>query len=119
MEGTDCARAEQGDVLVRYIGGRLGEAEAQAFEAHYFGCEGCWAEVHAAAEIRDAKGLDVFAAAPSARLRTGRDLWTLLAAAAAVAVMVLGLQQLAVRTEATSQPGSVFRSSREEPLTLT
>jgi hypothetical protein len=109
MEGLDCARPEQQDFVARYVGGRLGEAEAEAFEAHYFG---------AAAEIRDAKGVDVFALAPTARPRAGRDVWTLLAAAAAVAAMVLGLQQLTVRTEMLPA-GSVMRSSHEEPLALT
>src|SRR5262245_46415941 len=118
MEGTECARAEQGDFLARYFGRRLGEAEAQAFEAHYFGCEHCWAEVHAAAEIRDAKGLDVFAAPPAERSRSARDVWTLLAAAAAVAVMVFGLRQLAQRFEVTL-PQPVWRGSSAEALPLT
>jgi hypothetical protein len=117
MEGLDCARPEQQDLVARYVGGRLGEAEAQAFEAHYFGCERCWAEVQAAAEIREAKGFEVFAEHAAARPRAGPEIWTLLAAAAALAVMVLGLNQLAEMSE-VSRPAAVLRSTHEEPLSL-
>ena len=118
MKKIDCASVDERDLVALYLGGRLPEAEAETFELHYFGCERCWGEVRGTAEIRAAHGLPVLAAPSEARRDRERDIWTLLAAAAAVAVMVLGLRQLAERTE-VSQPGSVFRSSREEPLSLT
>lgn len=118
MAEIDCARAEEKDSLARYLGGRLSEADAKAFEAHYFGCERCWAEVNAAAEIREAKGFDVFSTPPTVTRGARRDVWTLLAAAAAVAVMVLGLRQLSEISE-VSRPGTVLRGSHLEPLSLT
>jgi hypothetical protein len=40
-----CERVAEEDLDTRYLTGQLSEAEATAFEEHYFGCERCWALV--------------------------------------------------------------------------
>lgn len=42
------------DTDVRYLAGSLTDAEAEAFEEHYFGCDTCWKAVQRGAEIRSA-----------------------------------------------------------------
>ena len=42
-----CQDVEEHDLVSAYLGERLSEPEAEAFERHYFGCERCWAEVKA------------------------------------------------------------------------
>ena len=49
-----CQYVEEHDLVSAYLGGRLSEQEAEAFERHYFGCERCWGEVKAGEEIRAA-----------------------------------------------------------------
>jgi anti-sigma factor RsiW len=113
----NCAWVEEHDLVALYLSGKLPEAEAEGFESHYFGCERCWADVRQAGEVRAALGLPVLAMPSSERRASGRDAWTLLAAAAAVAIMVLGLRQLAQRPEAAS-PEPVWRGGSEAPLPL-
>jgi hypothetical protein len=117
MVEIDCAWVEGQDLVARYIGGRLGEPEAASLELHFAACERCWAEIHAAAGIRAARGLDVFAAPSAAKPRATRDAWTVLAAAAAVAMMAVGLGQLTQRPE-VSASDPVWRGSRMEALPL-
>jgi anti-sigma factor RsiW len=50
----DCARVEEQEYGRLYVEGALSEAEAEAFEAHYFGCDRCWAAVERAVELRAA-----------------------------------------------------------------
>lgn len=50
----DCARVEEQEYERLYLEGALSEAEAEAFEAHYFGCDRCWAAVERAVELRAA-----------------------------------------------------------------
>ena len=92
----------------RYVAGRLAEAEAEAFEAHYFGCDRCWREVRTAQELRSA-----LEPARSPRALRGRP-WIPLAAAAAL-VGALGTWML------VRPPGAerVFRAGRGATLALT
>jgi hypothetical protein len=50
----DCARVEEQEYEGRYLAGSLSEAEAEAFEAHYFSCDRCWTAVERAMELRAA-----------------------------------------------------------------
>lgn len=50
-----CARVSDEDLDVRYLAGTLPEDEAQAFEAHFFGCDRCWATVQRGLEVRAAE----------------------------------------------------------------
>jgi CHAT domain-containing protein/tetratricopeptide (TPR) repeat protein len=91
-----CQYVEEHDLVSAYLGERLSEQEAEAFERHFFGCERCWGEVKAGEEIRAAlrrggAGGAAAAAAPSSIIRQGP--WTtprVLMLAAAVAIAAAG-----------------------------
>ena len=121
MKEIDCARIEERDLVALYLAGNLPENEAEAFEAHYFACERCWADVQRAAEIRTAFGKPALvpfpepgrqgrAALPSARR------WRWLAAAAALALATLGIWQLAHRGAPPAEP--VLRGEAAASLPL-
>lgn len=97
MKEIDCALVEQHDLVGEYLAERLDPQQAEAFEAHYFGCERCSAEVQVASELRAAVGGTALVASPAGvappRRLAGEDLATLLAAAAAVAIVVVGLRE--------------------------
>ncbi len=59
-EQMNCEHVDEQDLVPRYLAGQLDPAKAEAFEAHYFECERCWAEVRRATELRAA-----FASAPA------------------------------------------------------
>ena len=78
-----CAEVESGDYEARYLADRLTPAEAEEYEAHYFGCERCWTSLRRATEARAAF------AAGTARGRVPRYVrWALPLAAALVAVAI-------------------------------
>jgi hypothetical protein len=86
-----CEEILDQSIEARYVAETLNEKEAEAFEAHYFGCETCWASVQRALEVRAASGTPVVAIAPIRETATklprrvaspGR--WAMLAAAAVV-----------------------------------
>ena len=88
-----CELVHEGDLDTRYLAGRLSEEEAEAFEAHFFGCERCWKLVQQGLGVQSA-----FRADPSTRssaisatpARANRRWWGL-AAAAAVAAVAFGM----------------------------
>lgn len=49
-----CSRIESEDVIERYVTGRLGPEEAEAFERHFFDCDRCWEEVWRATAVLSA-----------------------------------------------------------------
>ncbi len=49
-----CDRVDREDLDTRYLAGRLTEAEAEAFESHFFACDRCWGLVHQGVEVRSA-----------------------------------------------------------------
>jgi len=78
--------------MVSYLAGTLAPAEAEAFEAHYFGCDQCWRELQRGLEVRAAleqpkvaKTAPVipFTVAPATR----RVPWRWVAAAATVVIV--------------------------------
>lgn len=50
----DCTRGDRDELVARYLGGAMSGPEAEAFEEHFFGCEGCWAAVRRGVEVRAA-----------------------------------------------------------------
>ena len=49
----DCPLRSGSDLAERYVAGTLSEAEQSAFEAHYFTCTACLAEVQLLQDVRD------------------------------------------------------------------
>lgn len=91
--GITCELVDERDLDTRYIAGRLNPEEAEGFEAHFFGCERCWALVQQGVEVRSALGPAASAAhlqGEASVLRKARRGWWGLAAAAAVAAVMLG-----------------------------
>jgi hypothetical protein len=77
-----CEIVDRDDIDLRYLAGTLPPDEAEAFEAHYFGCERCWGLVQ--------QGLALRAAKPAAATATARGnrRWIALAAASVLIVSV-------------------------------
>lgn len=80
-----CEFVDQLELDHRYLEGKLPEAEASAFEAHYFGCDRCWELVKGGAGLRAARHRD--GAAPAVRPRRW---WQPLAVAAGIGLAALG-----------------------------
>ena len=109
-----CELVDEGDQDTRYLAGQLSPEGAEAFEAHFFGCERCWALVQQGLAVRSAFGAE----APAPELVSAqrvpkkvRGLWWGLAAAASIAVAVVGIWRLG-----TPQPESaedVFRGKAD------
>ncbi|MGH9456969.1 MAG: hypothetical protein ACRD2J_04940 [Thermoanaerobaculia bacterium] len=100
MSSTSCEYRDT-DVAARYVQGRLAEDEAERFEAHYFACEACWAEVQGGIALRAATSRP---AAPARRSFVRR---AFPAAAAVVLVAAMGWLVLQDRVE----PPPAFRGA--------
>jgi hypothetical protein len=112
----DCSYVNEHDLVALYLATRLPANDAEAFEAHYFGCERCWQEVRQTGELRSAFGKQFVVIAQPPRIT--RDFWAPLAAAAVVAVMAFGLIRLTERPN-PSPDSRVFRSASANRLDLT
>ena len=118
MREMDCTQTDEIDLAALYLAGRLPSDEAEAFEAHYLGCERCSSALREAGAIRAAFDKPVLApASPSPRATSGwRDVGTLLAAAATVATFFFGMRQAAEREPIVSD--GVLRSATTESMDL-
>jgi hypothetical protein len=97
-----CEIARDGDTLAAYAAGRLPEADAEAFEQHYFACEECWELVRTASAMRIA----IVTEAPA----PARRRWVAVVPAAALAATIAGLALFGIpRGDAPPTPGDVFR----------
>jgi hypothetical protein len=84
-----CAVVDAQDLDTRYLAGRLTEEEAASFEAHYFGCDRCWALVRGGAAVAAARPRG------PAIARTRREFpWRPLAMAAAIGLVAVGTWQV-------------------------
>lgn len=120
MREIDCTRADETDLVALYLAGKLPENEAEAFETHYLGCERCAAALREGGEIRAALGKPVLVSAPASAEAPGRgqNVWTFLAAAAAVAAFFYGLGHVAQRPQLVTD-SAAFRSGSVDSLALT
>ncbi len=92
-----CAEVDERDLDLRYLTGKLSEQEAEAFEAHYSSCDRCWALVEPGASLRAARLPDGAAARAATGGTRPHRRWWLMALAASLAVVALGLWQRAPR----------------------
>lgn len=109
-----CAVVDERHLELQYVAGRLTPEEAEAFEAHYFGCDRCFALVRRATELRAAAE-----ASPTGWVSAGRRRRASLARflpLAAVAVLALGV--LLWRAPARRQPAAAYRGG-DATLTAT
>lgn len=118
----DCRDVDEGDLEVFYVAGRLGEAEAEAFEAHYMACDRCFGLVSRALEVRAAEGLPAVEA--GRRPPVGEPGWRILLAAAAVAAVALagtwwGLVQRGADAPEIGHPDAALAVSPASSLRLT
>jgi hypothetical protein len=91
-ERLTCDDVRDRELIERYAAGTLGEPEAEALEAHAFGCEACWAEMQCAVELHAAltnEGRPGIRLDQSDRARLWR--WPIGLAAAAVLVLAIGV----------------------------
>jgi hypothetical protein len=120
VKEIDCTRIEERDLVTLYLARKLPESEAEAFEAHYFACERCWADLQRAAEIRAGFGKPALVHFPrpghARRALPSARRWRWLAAAAALALATLGVWQLAHRGAPPAEP--VLRSGTTGSLPL-
>jgi hypothetical protein len=116
--GLTCDDVRNRELIERYAAGTLGEAEADALEAHAFGCEACWAEMQRAVELHAALMKEASGAIGVRRPNRVRE-WRRLVGLAAAAILVLSV---AVGWYATHRPDGgediVIRGSGGE-LTIT
>lgn len=92
------------DTDVRYLAGSLTDAEAEAFEEHYFGCDTCWKAVQRGAEIRSALSqsggvVEEKTKLPASRQSIARRQWWPALAAAAAILVAVGLWKFPIATE--------------------
>jgi len=102
MPDLTCAEVDDRDLESGYLAGRLTAEEAEAYEAHYFGCERCWRTLETALAVRSARG---------ARRRAPFAVRTL--AAAAIAVIAVGAGWWVTRSAAP--PVDALRGGGEAP----
>ncbi len=96
-----CEWVDRSEIDRRYLEGRLSEAEANAFEEHYFGCDRCWELVKGGAGVRAAqRGGEAIPA------RRARASWKPLAIAAGLAIVALGTWR-ALTPRDTAAPDAV------------
>jgi hypothetical protein len=88
-EPITCDRVDRDDLDTRYLAGSLDEALAEAFEAHYFGCDRCWQLVHGGVAVRSAGRPRVAEPAPAVRRRPPW-LWPAMAIAAGLGIWAVG-----------------------------
>ncbi|MEK6597763.1 MAG: zf-HC2 domain-containing protein [Gemmatimonadota bacterium] len=96
-----CELVDQTELDRRYLEGRLTDAEANAFEEHYLGCDRCWGLVKGGAGVRAALhgGGATLASRP-------RRWWRPLAIAAGLGIVTFGTWQ-AVTPRDAAKPDAI------------
>jgi hypothetical protein len=109
MPDLTCAEVDDRDLESGYLAGRLTAEEAEAYEAHYFGCERCWRTLETALAVRGAGaarrpawfGVRTLAAAATVVLAVGAGWWMTRPPSPPTDVLRGGRETLAVRVEET------------------
>ena len=99
-----CPYAQDADIETRYLTGQLPEADAEAFEAHYFSCDRCFTLVERGAELRAAVGSSDVGVAAIRRRSTHLRTW---AAAAATIVIAAAVWRIAPPTHISQAPSAI------------
>lgn len=117
INGITCEIVDEGDLDTGYLAGKLSPEGAEAFEVHFFGCERCWGLVQQGLAVRSAFDADMPARSPVIPARPARASrpWWGLATAAAIAVVALGVWQIATQREPRLSE-DVFRGESAEFL---
>jgi hypothetical protein len=120
--GLTCDDVRNRELIERYAAGTLGEAEAEALEAHAFGCEACWQGIQSAVEIRAAMlaAPDVLRTQTSPPQRQRRVRWhtAVPIAMAAVALFGIGMAIVIQHRQTTVRPPAL-RSAAADTIRLT
>lgn len=86
----DCDHIERNEIVEKYLSGRLGGAEQEEYEAHYFSCSKCREKLQVGRMLQEKlweKGDKlVSATAKPARAPIGRRVWVYSAAAAVLVI---------------------------------
>lgn len=106
-----CGTVDERDLVARFVGGSLPEAEAEALERHCLACERCWSELRLASRVHAAAAAEPVAAtsAPPAAgsapvlLRWGGLAAAIVIAAAAVHLLTRPGQEADVERGAGSR----------------
>lgn len=108
-DALTCDLVDESDIDSRYLAGQLSEEQAEAFESHYFECQRCWALVQQGLSVRAGfEGVSQQVRDPEAMPRTIKARrhkigWSL-AAAAALAIAVVGVRQAHLSNPHVSDP---------------
>lgn len=98
-----CDVIDEKELDTDYLAGRLSPEDAEAFEAHYFGCDRCWGLVQAGLEVQGAyQPCAPSLGSTSTLAKFGNQSyrrWYGLAAAAGIAAVALGLWQVSDPSE--------------------
>jgi len=101
-----CEQVERDELDLKYLHGRLSPEQAEAFEAHFFGCDRCWDLVRAGQEVR--------ATRPVPLVRSRRP-WALLVAAVLLGALGVGLWRAGPRA-GTVAPDSLRAGPAQSAL---
>lgn len=119
MKEIDCAYVDESDLVALYLAGRLLADEAEAFEAHFLGCPECSTALENAAAIRVGFGKPALVRMSVTPPRKAlQEAGTLLAAAAAVAMIGLGLRQMVNMPPPEPAASPVLRGESADSLDL-
>lgn len=119
---VDCKAVTENDILERYFAGQLSEAESEAFEEHFFECNGCSEALKDHVAVRAALS-ELPRTEPVRPNRFGAQIhpWWLLAAAALVLGLGLAIWLAPWNGSPSSQvvlASSVVEAPPYEPRTL-
>lgn len=92
----NCEQVMREEIVEKYLLGKLGDADLEAFERHYFSCDQCFDRLESLREAQDQLARDRLLV--SARPRPAHWPWWTAAAAAAAAALLIVLLTMTVPT---------------------